>query len=552
MSVVKVAIVIIISTLILYSGYDWGLPSTERARIIFEDKSEHYDSVASLEATYKAEKEKTGKKIYIDNYTEYVESMSYEAAINMGIARYLTVPYAADDAFVLKAIKNLDPYKYDFDPNFYIYGGGLIYASALALKISELSGYVLLNQDIAFYLKNPEMMGRIYKVLRVLVLIFSVIGISFVYMYTVKNHGQVVAILSTILMLINPESMASSHAIEPHMYTLLFFALSLLYAYKYYMSNALTYDFIPAAIFAGFSIGTQASSMYIVVPVIMSIFIAFRNKTESHHLIRDIAFYFIIVAAVVILINPYYVINIEGFIQDFYVGMENQVVNNSIKIYGWAPYQISMFLLLLFIASFLYSIFILRKKYVLFYSGIVVPAIIIYFITGQIMQYIYPSIMVFSILSAVVLLDIYNRLFQPFKRYFLVLVFFLMILSPGVRSLYYAINYSYDNRAYAGKWVKNNIDVNSSIGITFPPTNYDTVPFNYKKYKLIDIDSIISNKDMPKYIITVNKKLTENIKSYYGLVKEFKPNSIFGYHPVLKGEVAAIYAKTVKIYKKKI
>ena len=48
------------------------------------------------------------------------------------------------------------------------------------------------------------------------------------------------------------------------------------------------------------------------------------------------------------------------------------------------------------------------------------------------------------------------------------------------------------------------------------------------------------------------KKLTENIKSYYGLVKEFKPNSIFGYHPVLKGEVAAIYAKTVKIYKKKI
>ncbi|MBT5400593.1 phospholipid carrier-dependent glycosyltransferase [bacterium] len=547
----KIIIVAMISAIALYSGYDWGLPSIERAHVIFEDKIEHYDSVASLEATYKAEKEKTGKKIYIDNYTDYVKSMDYDTAINMGIARYLTVPYAADDAFVLKAIKNLDPYKYDFDPNFYIYGGGLIYASALALKISELTGYVTLKPDISFYLKNPEMMGRIYKVLRLLVLIFSVIGISFVYVYAVRNHGQIVATLTTILMLINPESMASSHAIEPHMYTLVFFALSLFYAYKYYVSNALTYDFMPAAIFAGLSIGTQASSMYIVVPVVVTIFMAFRDKTKLHRLMRDIALYFIIVVIIVILINPYYVINIEGFIQDLYVGMENQVVNDSISINNWAPYQVSIFLLLLYIVSFLYSILVLKKKYVLFYSGIIIPAVVMYIITGQIMQYIYPSIMVFSILSSLMLLDIYSRLSQKFRKYFFIVVLLLLILSPGLRSLYYVINYSYDNRLYAGKWVNNNIEANSSIGITFPPTNYDTIPFNYKKYKLIDIDSAMTNESRPKYVITVNRKLTENVQSHYKLVQEFKPNSILGYRPILKGEVSAIYAKTIKIYKRK-
>jgi hypothetical protein len=378
-----------------------------------------------------------------------------------------------------------------------------------------------------------------------------VIGVSLVYIYTVKNHGQKVAALTTILMLINPESMASSHAIEPHMYTLVFFAISLFYAYKYHMSNALTRDFIPAAIFAGLSIGTQASSMYIVVPVVITIFMALSNKTESHHLMKDIVLYFTIVMIVVILINPYYVINIEGFIQDFYVGMENQVVNNSISINDWAIYQVSMFLLLLHIVSFLYSILVFRKKYVLFYSGIIIPAIVMYLITGQIMQYIYPSLMVFSILSSLVLLDIYSRLSERFRKYFFVAVLLLLILSPGLRSLYYAINYSYDNRLYAGKWVNNNIEANSSVGITFPPTNYDTIPFNYKKFKLIDIDSVVIDKGMPKYAITVNRGLTENIESYYALIQEFKPNSILNYHPVLKGEVAAIYAKTIRVYKRK-
>ena len=42
----------------------------------------------------------------------------------MGLARYLIVPYAGDDAFTLKTLKNLNPSKFDFDPDYYFYGGG--------------------------------------------------------------------------------------------------------------------------------------------------------------------------------------------------------------------------------------------------------------------------------------------------------------------------------------------------------------------------------------------------------------------------------------------
>ena len=254
--VARTFIVLIISTIVLSFGYDWGLPSDKRASVLFIDKNEHRDKVSILADNYRAQKEKTAYKIYIDNYSDYIESMDYDASINMSLARFLMVPYAADDAFLLKAIKNLDPYNYDFDPNYYIYGGGLVYVSALALKVAEMVGYIKLKPDIAYYLANPKMAGRLYEVLRLLVLIFSVIGIGITYVYVVKNHGQWPAILTTALVLINPESIASSHAIEPHMYVLPFFLLSLYYAYKYHKSEALTYDYIPAAIFAGLSIGT--------------------------------------------------------------------------------------------------------------------------------------------------------------------------------------------------------------------------------------------------------------------------------------------------------
>ena len=557
MIIIRAVLVAIVSFTILSAGYDWGLPSNERASVLFSENNELNNMVDLLAKNYRLQKEKTGNKIYIDNYTDYVKSMEYDESINMSLARFLMVPYAADDAFVLKAVKNLNPYEYDFDPNYYMYGGGLIYTSALALKIAEIVGYIKLKPDITYYLANPKMAGRLYEVLRLLVLIFSVIGIGITYVYVVKNHGQLPAILTTALVLINPESIASSHSIEPHMYVLPFFLLSLYYAYKYHKSEALTYDYIPAAIFAGLSIGTQASSMYIVVPIVITTLLAWRNAVDPYGSIKKLFVFFIIVAITVFLINPFYILNIEGFLQDLNVGIGNQVnvLSEDAQIifkYAWAQYQISMFLLILFIIAIPYNLIMLRNKDTLFYLGIVIPAIVVYIVTGSIMQYIYPSLIVFSIIASLMLLDIYSRISRSKRKYFVIFVAMFIILSPGLRSFYYLINYKYDNRIEAGEWVNNNIAINSHIGITFPPTNYDSIPFRFHKYNLTDVSSIINDRRIPEYIIVVNRDIHIDIKDKYKLVNTFIPKSILGYRPVLKGEVAAIYAKTIKIYKKRI
>jgi len=58
------------------------------------------------------------------------------------------------------------------------------------------------------------------------------------------------------------------------------------------------------------------------------------------------------------------------------------------------------------------------------------------------------------------------------------------------------------------------------------------------------------NGGNPDYIILVNRDIPVSIKDKYILINVFTPKSILGYRPILKGEVAAIYAKTTKIYKK--
>jgi hypothetical protein len=113
----------------------------------------------------------------------------------------------------------------------------------------------------------------------------------------------------------------------------------------------------------------------------------------------------------------------------------------------------------------------------------------------------------------------------------------------------YKFIYKYDNRIEAAEWVNNNIEDGSSIGVTFPPTNYDSIPFRFHKYNLSEIKRV---GDTPEYIILVNRIIPTDIKENYKLIKKFTPRSILGYRPILKGEVAAIYAKTVKIYQKKL
>ena len=64
------------------------------------------------------------------------------------------------------------------------------------------------------------------------------------------------------------------------------------------------------------------------------------------------------------------------------------------------------------------------------------------------------------------------------------------------------------------------------------------------RYQKID-----PKQTLPDAVILLNAELPESIKVHYALVKEYFPASILGYRYVLDGELHALIAKTIKIYR---
>ena len=535
---------------ILFNGLDWGLPSSDRTKHLFESKDIHKAFIPKLTRTYTGEKTKTKNKIYVENYLEYTKNQSYETAINLGLARYLVVPYAGDDAFILKAIKNLDPKKLDFDPNYYIYGGGLVYSSAVTLKIAELFNIIELKSGISYYLENPNEIGKIYYLLRILVASFAVVGLIFLFYFIEKFHGLKFAYLTLIIILFNPETLISSRVIEPHIFVLPFFLGAVYFAIKLLEKQKNNYSLIFYGLFSGLSIGTQATSFYIIFPIFLIQYIYFNKGCEFKKICKNFIIFFSYLSLSFFILNPYSIINFNGFITDIFTGVNNvaSIKSNNVNFYEnfYAPYQISLFYVILFFASIFYNIFYIKNEKSRIYLSLVIPSICVYFSLSGIMQYIYPSLSIFALLSGFMIFDLLKKIKKYQKIAFISLLIIFFVTSPFKRSLYYLINFKNDNKLEAARWINENIDKESIIGLSFPPTNWNMVPFQFYNYKLIDYKAD-AKKD---FIILLNGGMI-NRTDEYKKIKSFYPKSILGYHPPLKGEVEAILAKKIDIYKRR-
>lgn len=542
MKKIELLLIFIFCLIFLSQGANWGLPNKDRAKVLFDNENEYLSSLPSLIQTYKDEKEKTNNKIYIDNYSEYKKNLDYKTAINLGLARYLIVPYAGDDAFTLKALKNLDPINFDIDPNYYFYGGGFIFSSAGALFIADKLNVIKLVNDISYYLKNPEEIGKIYLILRYIVILFASFGIVILFIISQKFGGKQVAYLASLFLLTNPETIASTHSVEPHAFVLPFFLLAILFSFKS-LENNNNKNIIFFGLFSGISIGTQVTSLFLVLIYFYLLFEDIRNKINYKIIFNKLTKYFVSLLIAFVILNPFYIYNFEEVFENFFIGVSNLEVDkperNFLKFY--APYQISIFYLVLFVVATIYNVIFSTSKKIKIILILLFAGSVLYFLLDQVAQYIYSVLSLFALVSAIMICDIFKKLDKS-KYLFVIILLTFFICTTFLRGSYYFINYKYDNRMEAGKWINKYIPRNSVIGIKFPPTNWDIVPFQFGNYVLKDYKI----NESAEYLILVSKDKT--VSNNFKIIKSFKPKSIFGIRPVLKGEVEAIYAKTIDIY----
>lgn len=517
-------------------NYDWGVPNERRLELV------------------------GGQAVVSENISDLVrvakisgpaaQDLSYEDSLHKAVTRFLLVPWSGDEIHVLKAIGHLNPYKLKFDPHFYIYGGGFIYTGAAFVQVASMLGVVHIVSDMGYYLKNPSEFGKIVAVLRSMVVVFATLGIYFVFLLAGKYFGQAIALLSCGIVLVIPDTQASVRGIEPHIFVLPLFITSFYFALKATEGNP-TKNYILAAVFAGFSIGTQATSFYIIFSFIASLFINYKKGTVNLNtaLIHFIKYTMISVCSM-LLLNPFMLINYKGFLSDVGRGTGNVLFNTG-HIWAWAPYQITWFILILFFAALLFHLFKYRRNdFSMIALACALPAILVYLATDQIMQYVYSSLTVMAVLAAVMLRDFYGSFAGVKKTAFVVVTSALFVLFPIGQSTYYLLNYTAENSESAGEWINQNVAQGLSVGVRYPPTLWDSVPFKIYDYKIVDYKTLRPEDVLPDFIVLSNAELPGPIKKHYELAKKYESTPILGYRYALEGEIHALIAKTILIYKK--
>ena len=541
--------VLLVTIVVLTINYNWGLPSEKRVELLFGDKEKLKLKIPELLQTKKRfEKPRDSRTVY---HSWKDEKMSHSDLVNKGFMEFLLIPYAGDERFVLKSISNLNPYKLQFDPKHYVYGGGFIYTAAVFLQSASWLSLVNIFPEERYYMANPGEMGKIMTVLRLMVVLFAALGISFFYFISRKYFNEKSAFLAWAIILICPLTVQLSHTVEPHIFVVPFFLLSMYFCMKSLTSNIIK-SYIYAAIFAGLTIGTQATSIYIVFPFFVSLISNYHNKRITF---KDITHYLLIYILLSLLafffINPYYLINYKGFISELRLGGGRTVFSD---FRFWAPYQTSWFLVILFIFATIYYLFKKRTRYTNILLAAIIPGIFVYVITHYFMSYIYSIIPLLALLSAMMLIDLYNKLTGKMKVGFVVVTVVLFLISPGARSVYYFRNFTAENRYSAGAWINEHAPPGSKVGIFFPPTVWDCVPFKFKNYKLIDYREIDFNRNdqLPDVIFYMDNILPDLLKKKYRLSKEYYPKKIFGHDFELVGDLHALIAKPLRIYLKNI
>jgi len=539
-------LIFIVTFGILLIGFNWGIPSDNRVKLIFGDASGLKAKLPEiLETRAKIIKKKDGR-LYND---DYIKDISYEDAINRAAYQFLLMPYAGDDTFVLRAIKNLNPKKFQFDPKVYLYGGGLIYTSAVFLQLSSWLGYFHLAPSEEYYMKNPNEAGKIYTVLRLMMVLFATLGICLSYLLANKYFGSKVAFLTWFTILSAPVTYQTTHGIEPHIFVLPFYIASFYFLFQA-LSKDIRNNYILSAIFTGIAIGTQATSLTILFPFFMTLILNLKNnRISKFDLMKYFSMYAVVALLSFLIINPYYILNYQGLLDQLSFGLIGQVY---VGYMNRAPYQLSLFLVILFLFAILYNLIKYRNKpFNQLALAITISAIAVFIITEEAMSYVYSTIPFFAILSAIMLVDFFTLLkTKTLKLSITVMTLILFLIFPIARSTYFLLNFNSTNRDAAGEWINNNVQAGSTVAVTFPPTTWDCFAFKFYDYKISDFRKIVlfREKTFPDTIITVGQPLPKSIKNKYQLEKSFRSRSIFGYRFKIRGELHSLIARPINIY----
>jgi len=212
---------LLLGAVVFFTGIQWGLPSRSADPFLFGDRAPWTGQQILALAPEWGEDANRGADVAAHPLTGRDQPIlvnqndSQRAAI---VRRYRLYSDQPDEMITLRALAQMKPGTFRFDPKLYQYGGLWIYPIGGVLKLASLLHLVRLTPDLGFYLDHPEAFGRLYVVMRLYSAAWGLFGVVVMFALAKRvSESQFIGATAGVCYTLLPTVINGAHEAKPHL-----------------------------------------------------------------------------------------------------------------------------------------------------------------------------------------------------------------------------------------------------------------------------------------------------------------------------------------------
>ena len=344
---------ITLTAVLLTLCLDWGLPSERNRDLLLFNQDFDEKQIAllddlrvSLRAANALAREKNLREqvVSVRGRENTEPLLSYSDKLEE-FWSFMTNSANADERKPYTALSAMNPATLDFNPRLFIYGGAFLYPLGGALYLSSALGLISVDRSTEATVADPDNIAAIYVVGRSMSMVAFLVTLALTHRLGKRLGGAPAGVFAMVLFSISHVALNQSVVTKPHVYAACFSLLSVLCALKY-LDGSSRRHLVLSSVFCGVAIGSflplvNAARLILLVNACLLF-----NAGDGHKSLKTLGVLFAGSFVVVILTNPYCVLDLDRFIHTVRIHGSSE---------GWGYTAISLRKLLAYAVDMMFS-----------------------------------------------------------------------------------------------------------------------------------------------------------------------------------------------------
>ncbi len=513
-SAALVALAVLLLVWAVLPGRDWGLPSAERNRIAFgKDRG-------TWRAPELSESEQREPWVYYPNALAGGEERT---GVHPRSAFNPIRSYHPDEYVIMKSLSTMRPGEGKFFHGFFGWPAVQFYVVGAGLQAASWFGGVDLIPDADFYFQNPEKMADLYKVGRIITLVFAVGCVLVLCICARRLFGSEATGIAALALVLMPLFAINAHYMTADIPMLFWVCLTLL-ASVHILQGGGRWAYAAAGIFLGLAAGTRYQGGLAAWAILMAHVLRVPEmpsdpdmplaKRLVFRITRERNIWLVAIVSLLVFLatNPYILIHTRQFAAEFLGEMRGSRNPNwgVFSMFIFAESGLGFMLALAALAALWMTILHRDREIVFVVLAFGVPAAFLWLRGPVMVRYMIPALPLPVLLIAWAFAAIHHRgcrIGKVAARWAAPVLAGAVLLFTAQQTFSYCRLFSdpeADTRTLAGQYIARQVRPGTTLGVVSEPWQFEMPPLRREagRVKMVPPDTDALEEFKPSLFVS--------------------------------------------------